>query len=301
MGHVPCEIVVVVVAYNSAEVIGGLLDSLPESLGTVRAEVVVVDNASTDGTADSVEARGDCLVLRQANLGYAAGINAGAAAVPDAASILVLNPDARLRPGAAEVMLAALRRTGAGVVAPRVVDAEGHLYRSLRRTPTLGRASGFGFTGWPAVSEYVADPAEYGYEHPADWALGAVLLVDRACHEALGGWDESYFLYSEETDFCLRARDAGWSTWYVPGAEALHIGGGSGQSDWTHAMQIVNRVRLYARRHGPIASAVYYGLTIASEASWIARGHVNSRASVRALVRPSARPAELRSKSTIPR
>ncbi len=86
-----------------------------------------------------------------------------------------------------------------------------------------------------------------------DWALGAVLAVARECHEDVGGWDDSFFLYSEETDFCLRRADRGWSTQFVPGSVVTHIGGGSGRSDRTHVMQIVNRVRLYARRHGRAA------------------------------------------------
>lgn len=283
----------VVVTHNSAHDLDALLDSLPAALGPVAAQVVVVDNGSTDGTADLARARGDCLVSAQENRGYAAGINAGVDAVPGAAMVLVLNPDARLAPRAVELMVEALRRSGAGIVAPRVVDEHGHLAWSLRRAPTLGRATGLGFTGWPAVSEHVTDPGAYTVEHPVDWALGAVLLVDRACHDALGGWDESFFLYSEETDLCLRAADAGWRTVYTPHAEVMHAGGGSGRTPRTHAMQIVNRVRLYARRHRRPASAAYYALVVASEVTWLMRGHRESRASLAALLRPSRRPAEL--------
>ncbi|MDM8083230.1 glycosyltransferase family 2 protein [Cellulomonas cellasea] len=287
------EVVVVVVTHNSALDLDPLLDSLPAALGSVVAEVVVVDNGSTDGTADLARARADCLVVSQANRGYAAGINAGADAVPGAGLVLVLNPDARLAPHAVELMVEALKRTGAGIVAPRVVDEQGRLAWSLRRAPTLGRATGLGFTGWAAVSEHITDPRAYVVEHPVDWALGAVLLVDRTCHDALGGWDESFFLYSEETDLCLRAADAGWRTVYTPHAEVMHAGGGSGRTPRTHAMQIVNRVRLYARRHRRPASAVYYALVVASELSWLARGHQESRASLAALLRPGRRPAEL--------
>jgi GT2 family glycosyltransferase len=283
----------VVVTFNSAAHVGALLDSLPDASGGMPLDVVVVDNGSTDGTAELVEARGDCRVVRELNRGYAAGINAGVAVVPDATQILILNPDARVRAGAIPALVAAMERHGAGVVAPRIVDDDGRLFRSLRRAPTLGRASGLGFTGWPAVTEYVTDPGEYGTEHPVDWALGAALLVDARCHRELGGWDESYFLYSEETDFCLRAADAGWVTWYTPTAEVVHEGGGSGRSPQTHAMQIVNRVRLYGRRHTRPSAAVYYLLTVASELTWLARGNPSCRASLAALVRPSRRPAEL--------
>lgn len=283
-----------VVTYNSEAVIGGLLDSLPAGFGDVEHTVVVVDNGSTDGTAKLVEDRAVRLV-RSENVGYSGGLNRGVAEAGDGAtSVLILNPDLRLAPGAVPAMLAALRaRPGVGVVAPKVFGEGGELHRSLRREPSLLRNTGLAFTGRPALSEYVSDPAEYEHGHVVDWALGAVLLMSRECYDALGGWDESYFLYSEETDFCLRARERGWATWYEPSARATHIGGGSGQSGYTHAMQIVNRVRLYRRRHNLPASYLYYGLTVLSEVSWVARGHTKSRTSLRALVRPSQRPKEL--------
>lgn len=119
------------------------------------------------------------------------------------------------------------------------------------------------------------------------------MLLSRECYDALGGWDESYFLYSEETDYCLRARDIGWLTRYEPAAVAVHIGGQSGQSARIHAMQIINRVRLYRRRHGPPASALYLTLAVASEASWVARGKRRSLTAIRALLMPTTRPSEL--------
>lgn len=283
-----------VVTYNSEAVIGGLLDSLPAALGDVAHTVVVVDNGSVDGTVKLVADRPGVRLVRSENVGYSGGLNRGVReAGAGATSVLILNPDLRLAPGAVPAMLAALRRPGVGIVAPKVFGEDGELHRSLRREPSLLRNTGLAFTGRAALSEYVSDPAEYERPHAVDWALGAVLLMSRDCYDALGGWDESYFLYSEETDFCLRARDRGWTTWYEPSAQATHLGGGSGQSGSTHAMQIVNRVRLYRRRHHRPAAYLYYGLTVLSEASWVARGHTKSRTSLRALLRPSQRPAQL--------
>jgi GT2 family glycosyltransferase len=289
---VPKAATVVVVTYNSAPMVEGLLDGLAAALDGLDADVVVVDNGSRDGTADLVERRGDCLVVRSTNRGYAAGINAGAAAAPDSSAILILNPDARLAPGAARALVEALTDR-CGITAPRVLDEDGGTQRSLRREPTLPRATGLAWTGLPVFSEYVTDPAEYETAHDVDWALGAVLAVSRRCHDELGGWDESFFLYSEETDFCLRARDAGWSTRYVPQALASHIGGASGTSDEIHAMQILNRVRLYARRHGAATSALYWGFTVLSEATWVLRGHRQSRHAITALLHPGRRPPQL--------
>jgi GT2 family glycosyltransferase len=288
------HLLAVVVTYNSEAVIGGLLDSLPAAMGGVAHTVVVVDNGSSDGTVKLVQDRPGIRLVRSENVGYSGGLNRGVReAGGGATSVLILNPDLRLAPGAVPAMLAALQQPGVGIVAPKVFGEDGELHRSLRREPSLLRNTGLAFTGRPALSEYVSDPAEYERGHVVDWALGAVLLMARDCYDALGGWDESYFLYSEETDFCLRARELGWRTWYEPAAQATHIGGGSGQSGYTHAMQIVNRVRLYRRRHSAPAAYLYYALTVLSEVSWVARGHTKSRTSLRALLRPSERPKEL--------
>jgi len=296
------EVLLVVVTYNSAHDVPGLLDSVPAALGDAHGVVVVVDNGSKDDTVAMLRARGDCQVVASENRGYAAGINRGVAAAPATPAILVLNPDARLQPGCVPVMLRALALPHVGVVAPTVLDRDGALSRSLRREPTLGRASGLGFTGLAAFSEYVSDPASYRRAHTVDWALGAVLMMRQECFDELGGWDESFFLYSEETDFCLRARDHGWHTRFEPAAVAVHVGGGSGQNDRTHVMQIVNRVRLYVRRHDPVRGWLYWAATVASEGTWWARGHRQSGAAIRALLSPRRRPPEIGcSASVLPR
>jgi N-acetylglucosaminyl-diphospho-decaprenol L-rhamnosyltransferase len=287
------DLAVVIVTYNSERVIHSLLDSLPAAWGGLNVDIVVVDNGSTDQTREVVEARSDCRLLRYRNVGYAGGINAGVRFAAPASAVLILNPDVVLLPDSISPLLARLAQPGVGIVVPRILNSDGTLHTSLRREPSLLRALGLGGTARPALAEYVTELSSYDRAGPVDWALGAVMVVSRTCLDALGGWDASYFLYSEETDFCLRARDLGWETWYEPRAVATHVGGASGRSDRTHVMQIVNRVRLYCRRHGQLASVGYLVLTMLSEVSWILRGHVESRAALRALVLPSRRPAEL--------
>jgi N-acetylglucosaminyl-diphospho-decaprenol L-rhamnosyltransferase len=284
---------VIIVTHNSRRDIGHLLDSLPAALSGLTADVIVVDNGSGDGSADVAERHGGCRVVRSANVGYAAGINLGVSKAAATDAILVLNPDVRLHEGSLPPLLAALRNPGVGIVAPQVRTPDGSLDRSLRREPTVLRALGLNWTGLPVFSEYVTSSSAYSHARTVDWAVGAVLLMSRECFDTINGWDESFFLYSEETDVCLRARDNGFLTRYEPRSVATHIGGQSGRNDWTHAMLIVNRVRLYRRRNGTAASWFYLWLTIMSELSWVARGHLRSRAATAALLRPSRRPAEL--------
>ena len=288
-----CDVAVVVVTYNSAEVIGELLDSLPAALDGLTADVVVVDNDSTDATRELLRARSDCRLVTAPNDGYAAGINRGVRVAAAAEFLLILNPDVRMDAGSVAPLLAALGRPGVGIAAPRVHSPDGSLHLSLRRRPTLLRASGLSRLGSPALSEHVQEQTAYERPGTVDWALGAILAVSTACARDVGDWDESFFLYSEETDYCLRARDLGWETWFEPAATAVHVGGASGRNDVTHVLQILNRVRLYRRRSGPLAGALYYALTVLAEATWLARGHHQSQAALRALLRPSTRPARL--------
>ena len=286
------DLAIVVVTYNSAHVIGPLLDSIPAALDGLSADVVIVDNGSTDNTLAVLSTREHCRVIRSSNVGYAGGINRGVAEAEPADAILVLNPDVVLWPGSIRPMLEALQRPGIGIVAPQMQLA-GSVCHSLRREPTLLRALGLTGTRLAVFSEYVTDKRAYEVAHDVDWAVGAVLMVSRACHEAVGGWDESFFLYSEETQFCLDARRLGFRTRYVPESVVEHLQGQSGSSNVTHSMMVINRVRLYRRRHGRVSSGCYYCLAILSELTRLARGHSRSWAAVVALLRPSRRPIVL--------
>ncbi|MET1044812.1 MAG: glycosyltransferase family 2 protein [Microbacteriaceae bacterium] len=290
----PLDVAAVVVTYNSEGHIAALLDSLPDAFGDLDYSVVVVDNGSSDGTVQLLSGRSDCHVVRSTNDGYAAGVNRAVLASPDAAAILILNPDATLDPDAVPRMLEVLRRRrGTGIVAPRVREEDGSLSPTLRRGPTLGRVGGLSFTGLPVFTERIEIPGEYDTEHEVDWAVGAILLVDRPCFDALEGLDESYFLYSEETDFSLRARDAGWATVYTPRAGAMHVGGGSGENATTHTMQMLNRVRIYRRRAGERWVWLYFGMTVLVELRRALLGNRKSWTTLRALLRPSLRPPQL--------
>lgn len=287
------DVAVIVVTFNSEEHVEALLDSLPSAMGDLRYRVVVVDNGSTDTTLSVLSARSDCVLVRSINDGYAAGINRAVTASPTSSDILVLNPDTTLDPGCVPNMRAVLKKPGVGIVAPLVREHNGNLSPTLRREPSLLRVGGLSFTRSPLFAERIEDGRAYQNEHPVDWAVGAILLIDRECYEALGGFDESYFLYSEETDFSLSARDAGWATVFTPTATAMHIGGGSGETVMTHTMKIVNRVRLYRRRAGGLRGAIYFALTIAVEVRRGIFGRRESWPTVVALLCPSRRPSVL--------
>jgi N-acetylglucosaminyl-diphospho-decaprenol L-rhamnosyltransferase len=294
------RVAVVIVTYNSAGVLGGCLDSLADGArGVELVDVVVADNASKDDSVAIAERAGPPVRVVQVgrNAGYAAAINAGVAALDlDALDgVYVLNPDCRLRPGSIAPLVRCLEEPGRGIAVPYMVNPDGSLQPSLRRHPTVGRALVEAVIGgrlagrlW-RLGELVTDPRDYARPGAYAWATGAAMLIAPRVLRAVGPWDESFLLYSEETDFCLRAADQGFVTWYEPASVIEHIGGDSGVNPTLAALLVVNKVRLYRRRHGPLAGFAYYLAVLGGEAVRALAGRRTSRASVTALLRPSRR------------
>lgn len=255
---------IIAVTYRNRDDIDAFLAALPAALDDATARVIVVDNASGDGTREAAERHPGVLAIDAGrNLGYAGGINLGRRSAAPGQPVLIANPDLRFTPRSIAVLLERLATTGAGAVVPRLVGPDGAAHRSLRREPSLTREVGEALFGdhWPHrpawLAEIVRDDARYEYEHDVDWATGAAVLLSPEADAAIGDWDDSFFLYSEEVDAARRCRRAGLPWRYVPTAIAVHVGGGSGSSPDLVALQAVNRARDYARRHGPLASAAH--------------------------------------------
>lgn len=260
---------VVVVTFNSSSVVLECLDSL--RAGVSDADVVVVDNASTDGTVALVQrcAPWVRVLERRVNGGFAAGVNAGFEVVGPEADVLVLNPDIRLQPGA----VATLRAGGsaAGILVPTLVDADGRVSPSLRREPRAGRSLleavlGGRVAARLGVGEHIAPGNRYLAGGVVDWATGAAWLIRPACRAAIGPMDERYFLYSEETEYMLRAGDAGFPVVHLPAASVVHLGGEQGTSPWLWSMSVTNRVRLQRERHGRVAAVAMRCAALLNEA-----------------------------------
>ena len=289
------RVAVVVVMYNSRQLLTDFVASLGAGLAGIDFELVAVDNASPDDSAELIEAIApESTVVRTGrNGGYAAGINAGVAAAGAHTAILVLNSDVRLEPGCVAELLTGLRQPGIGIAVPRLVGADGEVIDSMRREPTVARAFGDAILGarhaggFAVLGEIVSDRREYECEQITDWAEGSTQLISTECWRACGPWDESFFLYCEETEYNLRARDLGYGTLYIPTAQATHLEGGSGISHGLWTMQVFNRIKLFRRRHGRVATALFWLATLIREATRAALGRGNSRAAARALLSPS--------------
>ncbi len=221
----------VVVTYFAGE----LLAEMVESLAAASARpvpVTVVDNGSTDGTVEYAAQHPE-LTLRQpgSNLGYGGGANVGVAGSSEP-WVLIANSDLTFRPGAIDLLLAAAERwPRAGVLGPRILTTDGRLYPSARELPSLGRGIGHALFGWiwpsnPWTAGYRREREE-PHEGTTGWLSGACMLVRRAAFEEVGGFDEGYFMYFEDTDLCERLGKAGWDVVYAPDAVVEHHGGHS--------------------------------------------------------------------------
>jgi N-acetylglucosaminyl-diphospho-decaprenol L-rhamnosyltransferase len=197
------------------------------------AELVVVDNGSSDGSVDELRRRvaGVAVLDPGANLGYGAAANRGVAATC-APAVLVCNSDLEVgRDGLAILAGALEERPGCGVVGPLIRDASGRRYPSARRFPSLVDAAGHAMLGLFAPDNrftrayHQAELAGTATAREVDWLSGACLLLRRRAFEEVGGFDESYFMYAEDVDLCWRLARAGWSALYVPEAEVTHLQG----------------------------------------------------------------------------
>ena len=294
------DVAVIVVTFNSAAYVDRLLDSLDSALRHLRARVVIVDNHSADDTVARVRSHEHPEIVEQPNnLGYAAAINVGLERTHEAPAVLVLNPDLTLDASTIGRLLAASRDRDVGVVVPQMRTPDGAIFRSLRREPSVGRAFGPAVMGgrvagrFPRLSETVADDASYLERRDVDWATGAAMLVTRECADATGLWDESFFLYSEETDFAERARRAGFRILYEPSAMVTHIGGEGTTSPRLRAMMALNSIRYFRRRHGPLSSTAFYAAVLWNEVTRAVLGNKAARTAALTLVSRRARPPEL--------
>jgi GT2 family glycosyltransferase len=245
------EVSVVVVTFNSAPWIERCLES-------VRGyETIVVDNGSTDGTVALVRERfPEARVIEQENLGMGGGNNAGMR-LASARYFLLLNADAWvLGDGVDQLAHFADQHPDAAVVGPKLLNEDGSLQRSARAFPTLWRLSTeYLFLRKLAPRSRALNTFyEGGFDHDeareVDWLFGACLLVRRDAADEVGLFDEDFFMFSEETDWLYRFHQAGWSVYFYPGAEVVHVGGAS-HGGSLFAENVRGHLRFLAKHRGP--------------------------------------------------
>ncbi len=282
VGEPDLDLSIVVLNYDTREHLRACIESvrregsttLAEPAGPINSELIVVDNASNDGSAEMVEAEFPWVRLIRAprNGGFAYGNNL---AIPTARgrAVLLLNPDAELTPGAAGVLLAHLdAHHDEAVVGPKLVRDDGSIHLACRRSfpsPAVAfyRLSGLSrlFPRSPRFGRYNLTYLEPDWETEVDAVTGACMLIRRQAIERVGLLDERFFMYGEDLDWCWRFKEAGWKVRYVPSVVVRHLHGAASQKrpfattvHFFRAMDLFYR-KHYAREYNPLLSAAVTG------------------------------------------
>lgn len=227
------------VSHGAAGLLRNCLRSLRENPPAVPTGVTVVDSGSPDDTPDMVEREfPEVRLIRMANVGFSAANNEAledAVNDPGCRMILLLNPDTEVRPGTIDAAVERLDSDSRiGMVGVRLVTADGSFdHASKRSFPTplaaLAHFTGLGrMPGAPErLSQYRATWLDENEPGPVDAVNGAFMLVRREAVREVGPLDTGYWLYMEDLDWCRRFNDAGWTVFFEPAGEALHVKGGS--------------------------------------------------------------------------
>ena len=265
----------VVVTYRSSDVLTGFLDSLTRS-SLAPGEVVVVDNSPTKvslpkkGSLQAVS-----VVHRPDNPGYGTAANVGVAALRDSCDwVVVCNPDILVDKDTLQLLLdEAESHDSAGSLGPAIRNDDGSLYPSARALPSLGIGIGHGLLGvvWPGNPWTRAYRGDYESSSTREtgWLSGSFLLLRREAWEAVGGFDEKYFMFFEDVDLGWRLQQHGYRNLYVPSATAIHEGGHSTKSNYTLMLTAHHEsaVRFIAKRYpgplfAPVRAIIGLGLTL---------------------------------------
>jgi N-acetylglucosaminyl-diphospho-decaprenol L-rhamnosyltransferase len=273
------DLTIVIVSWNVGELLRRCLQSI---LATeLDVEVVVVDNASIDGSPEMVRAAFPQvrLIANDENRGFTAANNQGLA-VAQGRCLLLLNPDTEVVADALATMVRYLEaHPTVGALGPRLLFPDGRQQPSRRRFPTLATAlvESTVIQEWWAENRilrryYMADTPDDAIQ-PVDWVVGACLLVRRDVYGQVGGLDEGFFMYSEELDWCKRIKDAGWEVVYLPTATVIHHEGKSSEQvvPARHIRFQTSKVRYFRKHHGWLQAEMLRWFLLATYVYQLAR------------------------------
>jgi len=263
---------IVIVNYRTPGLVIDLLRSLDAEARAEGLRAVIVENGSPDDSASQLRQAIDSaqwdwaeLIVCAKNLGFAGGNNVALrpilAQTPPPDYVLLLNPDTVVRPGAVRALIDFMEANPkVGIAGSGLENPDGSPQRSAFRFPSMAseleNGLRLGIVSRLLRHALVAPPVE-DRPHETGWVSGASMIVRRAVFDAIGPMDDAYFLYYEETDFCLRAKRAGWPCWYAPSSRVMHLAGQStGVTDPRKparrmpAYWFASRHRYFRKNHG---------------------------------------------------
>jgi GT2 family glycosyltransferase len=261
----PLDLSIITVSWNVRDLLRECLMAVENGRGDLSLEMIVIDSASTDGSAAMVrdEFPSVQLIVCDDNVGFPRGNNLGIATATGR-HILLLNPDTVVLNNALTVMVAYLdAHIDAGALGPQLLNADGSVQSSRRRFPTL--STGLVESTWlepfaprSILQNYYAQDMADDDTLDVDWVTGAALMVPRRVIDHVGPLDEGYFMYSEELDWCRRIKDAGWRVVYLPEAQIIHHVGKSSEQAVTarHINFQQSKLRYFRKHHGRLAAGL---------------------------------------------
>lgn len=283
------RIAIITVTYSPGEHLWNFVQSIPAATHS-SAYLMMVDNGSTDGVPQAVEhaaATGELEIpvqLRHSggNIGYGAGMNAGVRMLHHAREegsinqefFLISNPDVVLSPGSIDQMLrVAQENPRAGAIGPLIVNTDGSVYPSAREIPTLGKGIGHALLGsvWPGNpwTQSYKNAQAMDKQRDAGWLSGSCLLLRWDAFDAVGGFDERYFMYMEDVDLGDRLARAGWRNIFTPQARISHAQGHAASKHPERTLTAHHESayrfqadRLTGWRNAPVRAVLWLGLKV---------------------------------------
>jgi N-acetylglucosaminyl-diphospho-decaprenol L-rhamnosyltransferase len=263
------DLSIAIVSWNTRDLLRQCLGSLPAATGRLAYEAIVVDNGSTDGSPEMVrqefpEVR---LVENGENLGFVHATNQ-AIARSRGRYILLLNSDAVALPHSLERMVEFMeRQPDAGAAGPKLLNPDGSFQASYAHFPTWVSEgiSAAGLNRQLYGPSHPSPPPQAGEtRQPVDWVPGTCLLVRRQVIEQIGALDETFWMYSEDTDLCYRIHQAGWRVYYLPDVEVQHFGGASSRQRRPESVALLyeSKLRFLHKHRGALPFHLLRGIIL---------------------------------------
>ncbi len=253
---IPPDLAIIIVNWNTRQLLLDCLATLPAATAGISAETWVVDNGSSDGSVAAVQAHYPevRIIANRENRGFAAANNQAIRA-SDSRHVLLLNSDTLSAGGSLSALVHFLdRHPRVGIVGPELLNGDGSVQLSYASFPTLASE----LTGRNLRRRQRFTTSDGSTAYRVDWIGGACFAIRRTAIEQFGLLDERYFMYTEEADWCFRARRAGWEVCYLPGAKVVHLGGQSSRMVSTRmkAELYRSKLRFFGKHYGPLRTHV---------------------------------------------
>ena len=254
------DLSICIVSFKARDLLQESLRSIYATIGKLSFEIIVVDNSSEDGTVEMLKSEFPTvqLIVNDENTGYTRPNNQ-AMRVSKGRYLVIINPDTLVKPGAFEALAAFLdSHPEAGIVGPKVLNRDGTLQKQCRRSEARPWDAFCYFSGLSRLyphdkrfSGYLMTYLDEDLTHEAQAVSGSCMMIRREVIEQIGFLDEDFFAYQEDSDFCRRARLAGWKIYYNPAAQIVHFAGegGSGVQPFRSIYVWHRSYYLYYRKH----------------------------------------------------